>query len=59
MRAQQGANLIGGSTSNELVAEVSFVLWGTLVLDPVVNKHDKAHIMKDKLGPRHAIGEAL
>ncbi len=49
MRAQQGANLIGGSTSNELVAEVSFVLWGTLVLDPVVNKHDKAHIMKDKL----------
>lgn len=30
-----GSNLIGSSTSNELMTEVRLVLWGALVLDPV------------------------
>ena len=44
-----GPNLIGSSASNELVTDVSLVLGGALVLDPVTINITQPHIAKDKL----------
>jgi hypothetical protein len=43
-----GSNLKGSSTSNELMTEVSLVLGGGLVLDPVAINTTQHHITKGK-----------
>jgi uncharacterized membrane protein len=43
------ANLIGSSTSNELMTEVSLVLGGGLELYPVAINTTQYHFAKDKL----------